>query len=335
MTQGRITTVYAHEAHTVDACDYTPVGVDLADTIEQQSRSLQRPALRHKSAVAAFFWRLGQAIRRYFTYNPAGARPRAWELDVMRGVILLCVTLDHCMSYGLHDIMTPCTSVGIWMQGLAQLYCDSAVRHAMQPFGLWLLAFMSGLTGAFTRSRFHRVFKFWIFCALFMGGYALLHVVWPELVTASLIFNIIAVLTICFTLGWVLDTIKCPTWLRGYLGALLIVVGITFYYKYYILDNANVTSEWLALLVYNDHGRAMSPQNYEPLLPHLGWFLVGGVVGKYLYPDRRTKCKRVLPPKALGPVLIVGKHSLAAYIVLPFAILGLVKLISTIIGLCL
>lgn len=332
-TQGFVTSVHEGQPQTTEAAVYTPQKVDLDAVVREKADVNSRPAKKKPNPVGLFFVRLGQRIKRYFTYNVPGRNPRAWELDVMRGIILIAVTLDHCCTYGTKEALMPSyTVVGEWLKHVAGLYSDSAVRSAIQPFGLWLIAFMSGMNSSFTRSRFHRVFKFWILCALFMGGYAVLHIVWPQLVTATLIFNIIAVLTICFTFWWILDLVKCPYWLRGYLGVALIVVGLTFYYKYYIVDNAYVNNDFLALMVYNDHARDLSPQNFEPLLPHLGWFLAGGVLGKFLYPDRKTKCKRIYPPKALGPVLIIGKHSLAAYLVLPFAILGLVRGIVAIVG---
>lgn len=333
MTQGNITTINNGQIVTCEAQAYSPAEVDLDDAIRQERAALGRlPRERHP--VSAFFGRIGQAIRRYFTYNPAGKRPRAWELDVLRGFILLFVTLDHCLYYGSMDDLLPAyTVVGFWFKWLAEAYCDSAVRHAMQPFGLWLLAFMSGLNGAFTRSKFHRVAKFWVFCAVFMGGYALLHVLWPELVTGTFIFNIIAVLTICFTVWWLLDVTHCSNWLRGYLGAFLAVVGLTYYFMWVSGNTAYINNPVLSLLVYNDHGRALSHQNFEPLLPHLGFFLLGGVVGRYLYADKKTKCRTVYPPKALAPVLLIGKHSLAAYLVLPFLLLGILRGIAAIVGL--
>jgi len=333
MAQGTITTVINGQARSCEAGRYVPAEVDIDRAVAATNEAQARPVKRRRNVLTLLFIRLGRAIKRYFTYNPEGRNPRAWELDVMRGVILLAVTLDHCLYYGGKEELIPAyTVVGFWFKHLSEVYCSSAVRRGMQPFGLWFIAFLSGMNSSFTRSKFHRVFKFWILCVLFMGGYALLHILWSDLVTASFVFNIIAVLTICFTFWWVLDIIKCPYWLRGYLGALLIVAGITYYYKYYVLDSAWVENKLLALLVYNQHGRDMSPQNFEPLLPHLGFFLVGGVLGKYLYPDRKTKCKKLYPPKMLTPVLLIGKHSLAAYLVLPFIILGIVKGISALIG---
>lgn len=284
---------------------------------------------------ARFFARLGTGIKRYFTYNVEGRSPRAWELDVLRGVILLAVTLDHCLWFGSwEELMPTYTVVGMWLKELANTYCNSVVRVAMQPFGLWLLAFMSGMNSSFTRSSIRRVIKFWVFCGVFMASYSLLHIVWPDLVTGSFVWNIIAVLTVCFTIWWLLDVLKVSSWLRGYLGALLIVVGITFYYLKLTGQQAYVENGFLSLMVYSTHGRELSPQNFEPLLPHLGFFLVGGVVGKYLYPDRKSKCKSPYPPKALTPVLLIGKHSLAAYLCLPFVILGIIRGIVAIVGAC-
>jgi uncharacterized membrane protein len=131
---------------------------------------------------------------------------------------------------------------------------------------------------------------------------------------------------------WVLDLIKCPTWIRGYLGAILIIIGLNYYYTYYVIETEHVTNTFLSLMVYSTLGRSLSPQNFEPLLPHLGFFLVGGVLGKYLYADRKTKCKSPIPPKGLTPLLLLGKHSLVGYITLPFIILGIARGIAELVG---
>ena len=331
---GLFTTVHNSQVTTSSAEGYIPQAVSLDEVIAERADTLGRDTRQKPNAFKWFLIKLGRKIKRYFTYNVEGRNPRAWELDVLRGIILLLVTLDHCLFYGRKEALMPTyTAVGAWLKDLAVFCVNSDVRRAVQPFALWLIALMSGINCSFTRSKFHRVFKFWILCALFMGGYALLHIIWSDLVTGQLIFNIIAVLTICFTVWWILDLVKCPYWVRAYLGAALIVLGLTYYYKYFVLDNAYVENSFLSLMVYNEHGRLLSEQNFEPLLPHLGFFLVGGVLGKFLYPDRKTKCRKVYPPKALTPVLLVGKHSLAAYLVLPFLILGIARGVVALIGL--
>lgn len=281
-----------------------------------------------------FFRALWQRIRYFFVYNPPGKTPRVWELDVLRGILILAVTFDHFFMFLDQWKLLPFqTEVGQQIMDFAYAYRNSSFRSAMQPFGLFFLCFLSGLNCRFTRSNFQRVLKFWIFCGLFMGGFALLKVIFPDMLETYLIFNIITVLTISFTIWWLFDLIKCPTWVRTSIGIILIVIGLVCYYKYFVEGNFSVQNEFLALMVYNDHGVEMSVNNFEPLLPHLGWFIVGGVVGKFAFPDKRSYCKQVYPPKYLYPVLIVGKHSLVFFLIGPILTLGPAWCIVKFIGL--
>ncbi len=279
--------------------------------------------------------KFGQVIKDYFAYNLPNKKPRAWELDILRGIILLVVTFDHCCFFGSSwGILPYQTEFGQKLAEISVWYCGCAFRKAVQPFGLFLLCFLSGVNSAFTRSGFRRVLKFWLFCAAYMGGFYLLHLLIPDLITAKISFNIVAVLTICFTFWWLLDLVHCPNWIRMALAIVATLAGIYGFYCHFIADETfSIENPYVAMLFYNEHGFEISRNNFEPLLPHLGFFLVGGVIGKYLYKDKKSLCKKEYPPKALYPLLIVGKHSLAVYLVMPVIILAAVRAVIEIVGL--
>ena len=253
----------------------------------------------------------------------------------MRGLLILAVTFDHFLMFLDQWKFIPFqTEIGQAIMDFAFTYRHGSFRNAMQPFALFLFSFLSGLNCRFTRSNFRRVLKFWIFCALFMGGFALLKVIFPDMLDVYLIFNIITVLTISFTIWWLLDLIKCPTWLRSAIGTVLIVIGLVCYYKHFAEpEDFYVQNEFLALMVYNEHGLEMSVNNFEPLLPHLGWFLIGGVIGKFAYPENKTHCKQIYPPKLLRPLLLVGKHSLFFFLLGPVFVFVPLWLVVMIVGL--
>ncbi len=277
---------------------------------------------------------IGGRIKNFFIYNPPGKNPRVWELDLLRGILILAVTFDHFFMFLDQWQFIPFkTEIGQKIMEFAYVYRNSSFRNAMQPFALFLFSFLSGLNCRFTRSSFRRVLKFWIFCAVFMGGFALLRVLLPNMLDVYLIFNIITVLTISFTVWWLFDLIRLPTWIRASIGTVLIVVGMVCYYKYFVEGNFSVQNDFLALMVYNDHGFELSKNNFEPLLPHLGWFLIGGVIGKFAYPDNKTHCKQVYPPKPLRPLLLIGKHSLFFFLVGPVIVFAPLWLVVLIIGL--
>ncbi|MBO4539205.1 MAG: DUF1624 domain-containing protein [Clostridia bacterium] len=278
---------------------------------------------------------IGGRIKNFFTYNPLDKRPRVWELDLLRGLLILAVTVDHFFMFLDQWKLLPFqTEIGQQIMDFAYLYRNSSFRSAMQPFALFTFCFLAGLNCRFTRSNFRRVLKFWIFCALFMGGFALLKLIFPDMLEVYLIFNIITVLTISFTIWWLLDLIKCPTWIRSVIGTVLIVIGMVCYYKHFAEpEDFYVQNEFLALMVYNEHGLEMSINNFEPLLPHLGWFLIGGVIGKFAYPENKTHCKQIYPPKLLRPLLLIGKHSLFFFLVGPVIVFVPAWIIVKIVGL--
>lgn len=282
------------------------------------------------------FKKLGAWIKDFFTYNIPGKRPRIWELDLLRGIILFVVTIDHIFVFGYYwNIFQFKTPVGEFFQTyIMKAYLESAFRRAVQPLGLWALSFMSGTTCQFSRGSKHRILKYGSLAAGFMLGYFILSFITPDYIVGKLIFNIIAVLAISIIFWYSLDLIKCPTWVRLALGFTLTFIGLAIFQYNYIhggLDashsNYYVDSPFFALFVYNGHGYEVSPNNFEPLLPHLGFFLLGGVFGRYFYADKTSRLKHKTPPKWLSPLLLLGKHSLEAFLLCPPVLVPVIWLI--------
>ena len=296
---------------------------------------MQRRKTGKKEGRKNFFGSFLEKIKNFFIYNPPGKTPRIWELDILRGLVIIMVTLDHCCYFtAAWGIIPYKTEFGLKLMEIAQWYVDCSFRKAIQPFGLFFICFLSGLNSRFAHSNIKRVLKAWIICALYMGGFTLLSYVYPDKLTTHISFNIIAVLTISYTVWWIMDLVKCPTWVRTGIGVILICIGFTAFYKYFIEDETfTVSNDFLSMLVYNNHGFELSETNFEPLLPHLGWFIIGGVFSQFLYKDGKTHCKQEYPPKALYPVLFVGKHSLALFLLGPVIILSFIYVIVWFVGL--
>ncbi len=279
-------------------------------------------------------------LRNYFTYNVPGKRQRVWELDLIRGILLFFVTIDHTCTFAYAwGIITYKTAVGAALKNFADFYLGSIFKKVTHLVALWLICFMSGISCQFSRSSFKRIIKFWIFTAVFMGGYALLHLLFPNYISGTLIFNIVAVLTISMTCWYLLDFLKCPTFVRIIIGAALTAFGLGFYIYSAVKANgpfvediisggAVVDNDFLALMVYSKNGYKLSPDNFEPLLPHLGFFFLGAIFGKYFYKDKTSRLKRKTPPKSLTPIMLLGKHSLEAYLILTPIVIAIIWLIT-------
>lgn len=279
--------------------------------------------------------RFKSKIKNFFTYNIPGKRPRIWELDLLRGIIMIVVTFDHICRFSYYwGIIKFQTAFGKAIESVAVGYLNSYFCNNAYPYALWLLCFMSGISCQFSRSSASRLIKFWALAVVFMGGYLALHFIIPNLITGYVIFNIVAVLTLSATFWYVLDKLKIPDVYRIIFGAVTVVAGLTlFYYNRFHEGGIFVENEFLALLIYNSNGYIVSPNNFEPLIPHLGFFVLGGVFGKHFYRDKTSRLKRKTPPKWLAPVMLLGKHSLSAYLFMPALGISLLWLIVNFVGL--
>lgn len=273
-------------------------------------------------------------IKNFFTYNIPGKRERIWELDLIRGIIMIMVTFDHVCRFSYYwGIISYQTAFGKALESVAVGYLNSYFCNNAYPYALWLICFMSGISCQFSHSGPTRLIKFWALSAVFMGGYLALHFVFPDLITGYVIFNIVAVLTLSATFWYVLNRLKIPDVYRIVIGAITVVAGVTlFYYNRFHDGGIFVENKFLALLIYNRNGYIVSPNNFEPLIPHLGFFVLGAVFGKYFYRDKTTKFKRKTPPKWLSPVMFFGKHSLATYLFMPVLCISALWLIVKFVG---
>lgn len=279
--------------------------------------------------------KLKSKFKDFFTYNIPGKRLRIWELDLIRGIIMVVVTFDHVCRFSYYwGIIRFQTAFGKAIESIALGYLNSYFCKHAYPYALWLLCFMSGISCQFSRSDTKRLIKSWALSAVFMGGYLALHFIIPNIITGYVIFNIIAVITISVTFWYILDKLKVHDVYRIIFGALTVITGVTlFYYNRFHEGGLFVENKFLALFIYNKNGYNVSPNNFEPLLPHLGFFVLGAVFGKNFYRDKATRLKRKTPPKWLTPVMLLGKHSLAAYLFMPVLCISALWLIVKLVGL--
>ena len=114
---------------------------------------------------------------------------------------------------------------------------------------------------------------------------------------------------------------KAPVWLLGVLGAVLALVGL------YLRSYVRVEFDYLAPL--GLFSRNFASSDYYPLLPNLGYFLLGAFLGKTLYRNKET-----LFPKVSAEIGIIrfftwwGKWSLPVYLLHQPILTGLVYLIT-------
>lgn len=194
---------------------------------------------------------------------------RIWEIDALRGFLILCVIIAHTLFYStslLHLFSLP-----------------KLVRFVIQ-YGGTLFVLLSGLSATLGSRSFRRgVLVFAGGMLLTLGSYGAMSQGWLD---KSMIirFGVLHLLGFCMMLYPLLK--KIPNAALLPLGLLFVTLGFWFQ-----LQPVMVSCKYLFPLGLRYPGFASG--DYFPILPHLGWFCLGILLGRALYPEKKTLLPRV------------------------------------------
>lgn len=219
-------------------------------------------------------------------------KQRIWELDAFRGLCILGMVVVHFVYdlaelYGLVDWNYP------------------ALFTLVRDWGGVLFLLISGICvtlGSRSLRRGTIVFACGMVCTIVTAGMYYFGMADKSII---IYFGVLHCLGICMLL-WPLFR-KCSVWLLAALGGAMAVLGLCL--------KAFVTAPfpWLVPLGVVCPGFATS--DYFPLLPNLGFFLLGAVLGRTLYREKRTLLPGV---NAQAPVFrflsACGRQSLWIYL---------------------
>jgi len=218
-------------------------------------------------------------------------KKRIWELDFFRGIFLWGMIGIH-LIYDLVDLY----GVIAWEQPPAYLLFKNR-------FGI-LFLLLSGLCATLGSRSLRRGIQ--VFACGMVVSLATVLMVWAGFAGKDLIiyFGVLHCLGTCMIL-WTLFK-KLPT-------PVLLVLGLAMaVYGEYLRNVCYPWADWLFPLGFKGYGFASS--DYFPLLPNLGYFLLGSVLGRLLYREKQTLLPRV---NADNPVIrffrFCGEHSLLIY----------------------
>ena len=191
-------------------------------------------------------------------------KARIWELDAFRGVAILAVILVHL----LFDLR--------YFLGLNLGYDNTVFQFIMQYGGV-VFVVLSGICVTLGRRSLRRgLIVFGCAMAVTLVTEAM---VWLGLDSGSIVvrFGVLHLLGLCMLLWPLLR--RLPTGAMAVLGLVLVVLGYWF-------RTFQVEAAWLFPLGLTAPG--FSSSDYFPLLPHLGWFLLGAVLGRTAYREKQT-----------------------------------------------
>ncbi len=219
-------------------------------------------------------------------------KKRIWELDALRGICVIGMVIVHLVYdltelYRLVDWRLPA-----WFL-------------LVQNWGGVLFLLISGISATLGRRSVHRgliVFACGMICTLVTYGMYRFGMAWRGII---IYFGVLHCLSICMILWWLFK--RLPTWALGLLGAAMVAAGL------YLRNQVFDISLWLMPLGFTPNDFASS--DYFPLLPNLGFFLLGAVMGRTAYKNKQTLLPKV---KESYPIFaffrFCGKHSLWIYL---------------------
>ncbi len=236
------------------------------------------------------------------TLIPTG---RIWEIDALRGLLILCVIASHVLFYLSYV--------------LGRMELPPLIRFVMQYGGL-LFVVLSGLSATLGSRSFRRgLLVFAGGMVLTLGSLLAVHLGWlaEDMVIR---FGVLHLLGFAMMIYPLLKKLPSPV----LLGFGLAVIALGYWFE---LRPVLVESRWLFALGLRYSG--FSSGDYFPIAPHLGWFSLGVVLGRTLYPDRKTRLPRVDPET---PVLRFlrwcGRNSLYIFILHLPVIGGIMMLLA-------
>ena len=219
-------------------------------------------------------------------------KKRIWELDFLRGVCILGVVIVHLIYdlVDLHDIID---------------WSYPPFFRFIKDWGGIIFILLSGVCVTLGSKSIRRgliVFACGMICTVVTYG-----MYYFDLAGSIIIiyFGVLHCLGTCMIL-WPLFK-KSPWWLLLVIGLILIAAG------FYIDAKVRVDHLWLMPLGF--HVPNFLTSDYFPLLPYLGFFLLGAVLGKTVYRNKESLLPKV---NAKNPIirffLLCGKHSLWIYL---------------------
>lgn len=229
-------------------------------------------------------------------------------LDVLRGVLMLWVFVDHFLynAYGLFwgDFTT---DAGCALAAFARAYWYGTYREIAHPIVLFLFFCLSGLVTAFSRNHWKRAVKTAV-CAV--GLFAITFVAdlifrWGCTITIGVLYAF----AVCDFVVFGLEQLKIKSWLYLVLGIILSAIGLAYCYKIDFL------SDKLFFLVFDKaFFLSNATADYFPILPYLGYFFLGTFIGKTFYKDKKAKIPLgERAEKLLCPISFIGRTSLFWY----------------------
>ncbi len=230
-------------------------------------------------------------------------------LDVLRGLLILWVLVDHFLyDFGIMYYGQIVSSSNISLCHFARSYWASTYRSIAHPIVLILFFLLSGVSARFSRKPLSRAVKLLVLTLLLFTATFIFDKITG--IGCTITFGVLYVFTVCAFISLLLDKIKLNKIVTLCIGLIVIAIGVLYEKGVF-----KFLSRELYFLVHDEIGYSRSA-DYFPLLPYLGYYLVGLVLGKIVYKEVKPKIN--VPQKVqtvLRPISFIGRTSLWWYFI--------------------
>ena len=238
---------------------------------------------------------------------PAGVR--IWELDFLRGICVLFMICDHV----LYDL--GCVFMESWFpdggSGVVYTLCgfcrfvywDHPLRLAFHLIVVAGFIASCGISCSFSRSNLRRGIKLLI-VAIAISAVTRLMDVYLHTNAFFIRFGVLHMLAVSILVYAFLR--RFGFWPSLLAGLAIVVAGVC------IDPSASASDSYLAFVI--GLSDRLPSGDYYPLIPWLGWFLIGAALGAKLYKNHRSLFPGRGKAAALRPVYWLGRHALLVYV---------------------
>ncbi len=257
---------------------------------------------------------------------------RIWEVDFVRGLMILFVVWDHFM-WDVNNVGSSVYQTGLfrWLFDLSVRYYKGSLRGVTHDVFVTMFVVTSGISCSFSRSNGRRALKMCIFALLFTGvTWAASQVLHTEM---TMYFNVIHVIALSVAIyagiEWIWDKLTA-NWQKNIFGVLYFALTMTVLVVGHCAKDMGIG--WAELLL-GKHDWLTSALrtmqrggDYLAFWPDFGWFLVGAFLGKIVYRKRESVFPSV-DVRYVKPITVCGKYSLWIYFGSQVVMYGLIYLL--------
>ncbi len=250
-------------------------------------------------------------------------QPRVWEIDALRGFLILSVLVNHlnitinafCINgYYMIDsskwaaLTDP---LGVWYYTNAEGVLQSAkwvtwIREYLTNPAVDTFFIISGIACIFTRNGRKNIIKLFI-AALLVAAFTYGLSLWTGDPTRFIRFGVLMCYAFCHLIYEFLLKKRSNEFL-------FIIASVSFAIGYYIRYHGVAAMRFPIFYILGVPQIGDQSSDFWPIFPMLGWFLLGVVIGRKYYSEKKTRLPYKIPDKLTKPLQFLGRYSGIIYV---------------------